>query len=278
MTHSSFRVFYRHLCPFLGCHQQLLMFPGTARRCYGRSLRTTFVAVGELPAALAWVDLDEDALGDRVCPVSRRISRLPTSRRGTRLGRDGEVLRDDLPVMTKREAADAKMAVDYVSMVFNQEFPSIQLVVEGVPRQPTSLIRAVLSQLARGLLNNEAYRLCAYPSFDDFLLQDLPLGDSVARPRYCDSPVNIDGRKDGVAGLSRLHSISMIRRIKTNVRYSHSNRTNVLILHFIIPCAPQFARVDTVNEPLVLIWYSMTVNANELSSSPFPQSSSRPRL
>lgn len=222
MTHSSFRVFYRHLCPFLGCHQQLLMFPGTARRCYGRSLRTTFVAVGELPAALAWVDLDEDALGDRVCPVSRRISRLPTSRRGTRLGRDGEVLRDDLPVMTKREAADAKMAVDYVSIVFNQEFPSIQLVVEGVPRQPTSLIRAVLSQLARGLLNNEAYRLCAYPSFDDFLLQDLPLGDSVARPRYCDSPVNIDGRKDGVAGLSRLHSISMIRRIKTNVRYSHS--------------------------------------------------------
>ena len=73
------------------------------------------------------------------------------------------VLRDDLPPMTNLEAADAKIAVDYVAMVLNQEFPSIQLVVEGAPERPTSLIRAVFAQLARGLLNNEAYRICANP-------------------------------------------------------------------------------------------------------------------
>ncbi len=73
------------------------------------------------------------------------------------------VLRDDLPPMTNMEAADAKIAVDYVAMILNQEFPSIQLVVEGAPEQPTSLIRAVFTQLARGLLNNDAYRLCANP-------------------------------------------------------------------------------------------------------------------
>lgn len=73
------------------------------------------------------------------------------------------VLRDDLPPMINLEVADAKIAVDYIGMILNQEFPSIQLVVEGAPEQPTSLIRAVFAQLARGLLSNEAYRLCANP-------------------------------------------------------------------------------------------------------------------
>ena len=73
------------------------------------------------------------------------------------------VLRDDLPPMTKREAADAKFAVDYVARMLNGVFPSIQLVVEGSPEQPVGLIQAVLAQLARGLLNNEAYRRCANP-------------------------------------------------------------------------------------------------------------------
>lgn len=73
------------------------------------------------------------------------------------------VLRDDLPPMTNREAADAKIAVDYIAMILNQEFPSIQLVIEGAPEQPTSLIRALFAQLARGLLNNDAYRMCKNP-------------------------------------------------------------------------------------------------------------------
>ena len=73
------------------------------------------------------------------------------------------VLRDDLPPVTNFETADAKIAVDYIAMVLNQEFPSIQLVVEGAPEQPTSPIRTVFAQLACGLLNNEAYRLCANP-------------------------------------------------------------------------------------------------------------------
>lgn len=73
------------------------------------------------------------------------------------------VLREDLPPMTNREAADARFAVDYVALMLNGVFPCVQLTVEGSPEQPKSLIRAVLAQLARGLLNNEAYRICANP-------------------------------------------------------------------------------------------------------------------
>jgi len=73
------------------------------------------------------------------------------------------VLRDDLPPMTNREVADAMLAVDYVAMMLNRAFPSIRLVIVGAPDQPTDLITAVLAQLARGLLNNEAYRVCANP-------------------------------------------------------------------------------------------------------------------
>lgn len=73
------------------------------------------------------------------------------------------ILRDELPLITNREAANAKIAVDYIAMVLNQEFPSIQLIIEDAPEQPTSLIHAVFAQLAHGLLNNDAYRLCANP-------------------------------------------------------------------------------------------------------------------
>ena len=95
------------------------------------------------------------------------------------------VLRDDLPPMTNLEAADAKIAVDYIAMILNQEFPSIQLVVEDAPEQPTSLIRAVFAQLARGLLNNEAYRLCANPECCK-LFTPRDLGRRIDT-RYCSS-------------------------------------------------------------------------------------------
>lgn len=95
------------------------------------------------------------------------------------------VLRDDLPPMTTLEAADAKIAVDYIAMILNQEFPSIQLVVEDAPEQPTSLIRAVFAQLARGLLSNEAYRLCANPECCK-LFTPRDLGRRIDT-RYCSS-------------------------------------------------------------------------------------------
>ena len=73
------------------------------------------------------------------------------------------VLRDDLPSMTNREVANAKVAVDYAAKVLNLDCPSIRLVVEGSPERPTSLMRAVFAQLACGLLTNEAYRTCSNP-------------------------------------------------------------------------------------------------------------------
>lgn len=73
------------------------------------------------------------------------------------------VLRDDLPVMTVGEATDAKEASEYVAAFLPKAFPSIELVVAGERERKCDLITAVLCQLARGLLNNEAYRLCANP-------------------------------------------------------------------------------------------------------------------
>ena len=78
------------------------------------------------------------------------------------------VLRDDLPVMTKREAALAKISSEYVAHFLPNLFPSIELVAvddDGVNSHSnvSDLITAVFAQLARGLLNNEAYRVCSNP-------------------------------------------------------------------------------------------------------------------
>ena len=78
------------------------------------------------------------------------------------------VLRDDLPAMTRREAALAKISSEYISQFLPALFPSIELVaVDGEGRSSHStmsdLITAVFAQLARGLLNNEAYRVCENP-------------------------------------------------------------------------------------------------------------------
>lgn len=73
------------------------------------------------------------------------------------------VLRDDLPPITNRELGDAVIAVTYIALMLNKVFPSIQLVAEDSKPKPIDLISAVLTQLARGLLNNEAYRTCANP-------------------------------------------------------------------------------------------------------------------
>ena len=78
------------------------------------------------------------------------------------------VLRDDLPVMTRREAGLAKISSEYIAHFLPNLFPSIELVAvddDGTNSHSNAsdLITAVFAQLARGLLNNEAYRLCANP-------------------------------------------------------------------------------------------------------------------
>lgn len=78
------------------------------------------------------------------------------------------VLRDDLPTMTKREAALAKISSEYVGHFLPNLFPSIELVTiddkgKDSHSNVSDLITAVFAQLARGLLNNEAYRVCANP-------------------------------------------------------------------------------------------------------------------
>lgn len=78
------------------------------------------------------------------------------------------VLRDDLPVMTKREVGLAKISSEYIAHFLPNLFPSIELVAvddDGTNSHAyvSDLITAVFAQLARGLLNNEAYRLCANP-------------------------------------------------------------------------------------------------------------------
>ncbi|MCR4869837.1 MAG: hypothetical protein K5859_00900 [Atopobiaceae bacterium] len=78
------------------------------------------------------------------------------------------VLRDDLPTMTKREAGLAKISSEYVARFLPYLFPSIELVAineEGKDSHSdvSDLITAVFAQLARGLLNNEAFRVCRNP-------------------------------------------------------------------------------------------------------------------
>ncbi len=72
-------------------------------------------------------------------------------------------LRKDLGPMTRREVIEALAAVEYVSHFLSSAFPTISLVI-GEPK-PTvcDLITATFAQLARGLLNNEAYRTCHNP-------------------------------------------------------------------------------------------------------------------
>ena len=70
--------------------------------------------------------------------------------------------------MTKREVAVAKKSSEYVAQFLSSLFPSIELVAidgSGKNSRPNAsdLITAVFAQLARGLLNNEAYRVCANP-------------------------------------------------------------------------------------------------------------------
>lgn len=73
------------------------------------------------------------------------------------------VLRKDLPSMTRKEAAEAKWASEYVTKFLPKAFPSLELVVADNQKRTCDLITAVFVQLARGLLNNNAYRLCANP-------------------------------------------------------------------------------------------------------------------
>lgn len=78
------------------------------------------------------------------------------------------VLRDDLPAMTRREVALAKISSEYIAHFLPNIFPSIELISvddKGGNTRSTSsdLVTAVFAQLARGLLNNEAYRICANP-------------------------------------------------------------------------------------------------------------------
>lgn len=78
------------------------------------------------------------------------------------------VLRDDLPTMTKREAGLAKIYSEHVARFLPNLFPSIELVAiddsgNTSHSDVSDLITAVFAQLARGLLNNEAYRVCKNP-------------------------------------------------------------------------------------------------------------------
>lgn len=65
--------------------------------------------------------------------------------------------------ITKREAGYAKLSSEYVTPILAQVVPPLELVVEGQPPHVYDLMNAVYIQLARGLLNNEAYRECANP-------------------------------------------------------------------------------------------------------------------
>lgn len=74
------------------------------------------------------------------------------------------VRRESLEPMTVLEASLAKDAAEYLSIVLGKAVPAIQLVVEGASHPHFySLIDGVFIQLARGLLNNDAYRICANP-------------------------------------------------------------------------------------------------------------------
>lgn len=74
------------------------------------------------------------------------------------------VRREDLGPMTLLKATRAKDAAEYVSIILGKAIPAIQLVVEGAEYPHFyNLLDGVFIQLARGLLNNDAYRTCANP-------------------------------------------------------------------------------------------------------------------
>ena len=74
------------------------------------------------------------------------------------------VQREDLGPMTVLEALSAKEASEYLSIILGKAVPLIQLVTEGAEHKRFyDLIDGVFIQLARGLLNNNAYRTCANP-------------------------------------------------------------------------------------------------------------------
>lgn len=75
------------------------------------------------------------------------------------------VLRDDLPPITKLEAARAKMSSEWLAALLPQQAPVVELIYEGMDdaEQPIGLMQAIYLQLTRGLLSNGAYRACANP-------------------------------------------------------------------------------------------------------------------
>lgn len=74
------------------------------------------------------------------------------------------VQREDLGPMTVLEALNAKEASEYLSIILGKVVPLIQLVTDGAEHKRSyGLIDGVFIQLARGLLNNNAYRTCANP-------------------------------------------------------------------------------------------------------------------
>lgn len=74
------------------------------------------------------------------------------------------VQQEDLGPMTVLEALNAMEASEYLSIILGKAVPLIQIVTEGTERKRLyNLIDGVFIQLARGLLNNNAYRTCANP-------------------------------------------------------------------------------------------------------------------
>ena len=74
------------------------------------------------------------------------------------------VLRKDLGILSKRELYQAKTAASYVALFLPRCHPSIDLVVTGTQEnRACDLIDGIFTQLARGLLTNDAYRACANP-------------------------------------------------------------------------------------------------------------------
>lgn len=74
------------------------------------------------------------------------------------------VRKEGLGPMTVLEADLAKEAAEYVSIILGKAIPAIQLVVEGADYPHFyNLLDGVFIQLARGLLYNDAYRVCANP-------------------------------------------------------------------------------------------------------------------
>lgn len=75
------------------------------------------------------------------------------------------ILRDDLPLPTRREVGYAKMSSEWLAALLPKAMPVVELVCDGADeREPViGVIDAVYLQLVRGLLGNSAYRTCANP-------------------------------------------------------------------------------------------------------------------